>query len=78
MESRQMILMKYLQGRNGDAELKNGFVDTVRERMIGMNRENSINICILSSKIDSWCSTGSPDWCSLMTWRDGMGEGEGN
>ena len=21
------------------------------------------------------CSTGSPVWCSVMTWRDGMGEG---
>ena len=34
-ESREMILMNYLQGRNGDAELENGFVDTVMERMMG-------------------------------------------
>ena len=32
-----MILMNYLQGRNGDADVENGFLDTVREGMSGMN-----------------------------------------
>ena len=40
-----MILMNYLQGRNRDAEVENGFLDTVREGMSGMNEESSINIC---------------------------------
>ena len=31
MELRKLIFMKYWQGRNGDAEMKSGLVDIVRE-----------------------------------------------
>ena len=37
-----------MQGRNGDADVENGFVDTVREGENGMNEENNINIYTLS------------------------------
>jgi len=37
-----------LQGRNGDADVENGLVGTVREGESGMNEENSINIYTLS------------------------------
>ena len=68
-----------MQGRNGDANVENRFVHTVGE---GEWDERSINIYTLSGV--KWladekllCSTGSPAWSSVMTWRDGMGRGEG-
>ena len=46
----------------------------------GTNGENSINIntlldvrCIAGEKLLR--STGSPAWCSVMIWGDGIGEG---
>ena len=70
-----------MQGRNGDADVENGLVDTVGEGESETNGE-TINIYTLSGV--RWivgekllCSIGSPVWCSVMTWRDGMGEVEG-
>ena len=55
-------------------------MDTVGEGKSGTNGESSIYIYTLSSV--RWIagekvqySTGSPVWCSVMIWRDGMGEG---
>ena len=35
MKSRKMVLITYLQGRNGDAGIENGLVDTVGEKREG-------------------------------------------
>ena len=55
-------------------------MDTKGEGESGTNGENSITINTLSGV--RWIagekllrSTGSPVWCSVMIWRDGMGEG---
>ena len=37
-----------MQGRNGDADVENGLVDTVREGERGVNGENSTDIYTLS------------------------------
>ena len=37
MESKKMILMNLLAGRNGNADIENGLVDTVGEGENGMN-----------------------------------------
>ena len=42
MESRKMYWWTYLQGRNRDADVENGLVDTVKEGEGGMNWESSI------------------------------------
>ena len=36
-----------MQGRNGNAEVENGFVDTVGEEESGMNGESSIDVYAL-------------------------------
>ena len=61
-----------MQGRNGDADVESGLVDTVGEGESETNGEISINIYILSGV--RWiagekllCSTGSPVWPSEMT-----------
>ena len=61
--------------------VENGLVDTMGERESCRNGESSINICTLS--VVRWiageklhCSTGSPVWCSVMTWKNGMAKGE--
>ena len=66
-----------MQGRSGDTNVENGLVDTVEERLSGLNGESSINIYTVSGV--RWiadkkllCSTGSPVWGSVMTWRDGI------
>lgn len=63
-----------LQGRNENADIDNGLVDTVVEGKSGMNGENSINIytlpcvkCIVSSH----CIMGSPAWCSVLECGEG-------
>ena len=38
----------YLQGKNGDADIDNGLVDTELEGEGGMNGESSINMYMLS------------------------------
>jgi len=40
MESRKMVLKNYLQGSNGETDIKNGLMDMGRreERMRGMDR----------------------------------------
>ena len=43
MESREKYWWAYLQGRNGDADVENGLVDTVWERRSGPNGKSSIN-----------------------------------
>ena len=57
-------------------------MDAVGKEENEMNGESSINIYSLSGI--RWiagekmlCSTGSPVSCSLITWRDGMGGGDG-
>ena len=79
MESRKWYWWTHLQGRHGDIDVENGLEDTVRERDSRTNGEGSINIYTLSGV--GWlavgkllCSKGSPVWCSVMTWRGGMGE----
>ena len=71
-------LWNYLQGRNGDANVENGLLDTVgKER--GVYGESSTNIYMLSGV--RWiagellCNARSPTWLSVVTLRDGM-EGE--
>ena len=61
-------------------DVENGLVDTMGEGESGTNGENSITIntlsgvrCIAGEKLLR--STGSPVWCSVMIWRDGIGEG---
>ena len=68
---------------NGDADVENRIVDTVREEQGRMNWENNIDIytppCvqqIADKKLLS--NTGSPAWCSVMTWRGGMWGREGD
>ena len=45
MESRKIVI-NLLQGRNGDADIENGLVDTAGEGEGGTDRENSIDIYI--------------------------------
>ena len=54
---------------NGDLDVENGLVDTVRKGESGANGESSINMYALSCV--KWivgerllCNTGSPAWCS--------------
>ena len=53
-------------------------MDTVGEGESGVNGENTINIYTLPGVRwiagEDLCSIGSPVLCSVMTWRDGMGE----
>ena len=39
-----MVQMDLLQGRNRDADVENGLVDTVREGKSGINSESGIDI----------------------------------
>ena len=41
-----MVLMKYLQGRNGDADVENRLVNTVRGRR-GRDKQSSLEIYTL-------------------------------
>ena len=57
-------------------------MDTVGEGESGTNGESNTNIRTLSGV--RWIagekllgSTGSPLWCSVMTWKAGLGGGEG-
>ena len=43
-----MIFMKLFAGKNGDADVENGLVDTVEEGESGVYGESSINIYMLS------------------------------
>ena len=63
--------------------MENRIVDTVREEQGRMDWENNIDIytppCvqqIADKKL--LCNTGSPAWCSVMTWRGGIGGREGD
>ena len=66
-----------MQGRNRDADIENGLVDTAGEGEWGTNLESSIEIYILpcvkqiaSGKL--LYKRGSSAWCSVMTWRSGV------
>ena len=66
-----------MQGRNGDIDVEMGLVDTVGERVRGINGESSINIYTLLCV--KWIvdekllyKTGSPAWHSVMTQKSGM------
>ena len=68
-----------LQGRNGDPDVENRLVNTVREGKSGMNGETSINIYTWSyvkwiAGEELLCYTGSPVWLSVRTWKSEMGE----
>ena len=81
MESRKLVLMSLFAGRNGDTDTENKRVDTAGEGESGMNGESSIVIYILScvkqiAGEKLFYNTGRA-WCSLTTWRDGLGAGEG-
>ena len=77
-----MVLMNYFQGRNGDTDGENRLADAVGQGESGTNAASSINIYILlcvrqTAGEKLLCSTRSPIWCSVMTWRDGMEGGVG-
>ena len=62
----------YLHGGNGDAEVENGLMDTVREGEGGTNGESSIDIYTLPcvkqiAGRTLLCNTGSPTWHFVMT-----------
>ena len=70
-----------MQERNGDTDIENRLVDAVGEVKSGTNGEGSIDLCTLPYEKQIageklLCSTGSPGWCSVMTWgeegREGM------
>ena len=68
-----------MQGSRGDTDVENRLLASAEE--CERNGESGINICTLSGV--RWmacekllCSTGSPVWCSMMTWRDVMEGGE--
>ena len=78
MESRKMVLMNYFQGRNGDTDVENRLADAVGQGESGTNAASSINIYILlcvrqTAGEKLLCSTRSPIWCSVMTWRGKIG-----
>ena len=67
-----------MRGRSEDTDVVHGLVDTVREGKGGMNGKSSINmytlLCvkqIAGGKL--LYNAGGPAWCSVMTWRDGVG-----
>ena len=74
-----------MQNRRRDKDVQNRLLDSVGEGEVGMFRENSIEISILSrvKQITSpgWMhETSARGWCIRMTQRDGMewdGEGGG-
>ena len=74
----------YLQGRKGDTEVESRLVDTVGEGEGGMNGDRNINQHASGSGTSGSvvrscsCSPGSPVWCSVMTWRGGMGQQGGS
>ena len=71
----------YLQGRSGDTDIENWLVDTAGEGESGMNGESCVNIyalfCVRWMAAKLLCSTTSPVWHSVMTWRGRMGGTEG-
>ena len=59
-----------MQGRNGDADIENGLVDTMGKGESGMNGDSSINIytlpCVKQISGEQWLyNTGIPAWQSL-------------
>ena len=71
----------YLQGRNRGTDVGNGCVDTVGEGGGGMNWEFGTDIyippCVKQTASGNLLySARSSARCSVMTNRDGMGEGE--
>ena len=67
-----------MQGRNGDADVENRRVGTVKEGKNETNGENGINIHPPSSNVHTPSveqiagatlpyDTGSPAWCSVMS-----------
>ena len=66
-----------MQGSNGDTDVENRLVNTVREGKSEMNGKTSINIYTRSNV--KWIAgekllynTGSPVWHSVMTWKSVM------
>ena len=66
--------MNHLQGRNGDADVWNGLMDTVGKAENGMNGESSIDIytyiqpCVKLIADDKLpYNSGNPVWCSVLT-----------
>ena len=46
MESRKIVLMNLLQGRNKDSDVQEGLVDTAGEEEHGTNRDSSTDIYV--------------------------------
>ena len=67
----------YFQGRNRDAEVENGHVDTEGEGEHGVNWEIRIDIYTLPcvkyrASGNLLYSSGSSAWCSVMTYMVGL------
>ena len=65
--------------RKRDTDVQNRILDSVGEGQGGMFRDNSIETCILLSRVKQITSPGwihqtsARAWCTGMTLRDGMG-----
>ena len=51
-----MLLMNYLQGSNGDADIKNTLVDTGGEEEGGMDGESNMETMCFHDRISKWTS----------------------
>ena len=65
-------IFTYLQGRNGDTDVENRFVDTVGKERVGWIGRLALTYTSYHGRIDSWWeaavySTGSSARCSVMT-----------
>ena len=69
MEYRKWYLWTYLQGRNRDTDVENGYVDAAREGEGGMNWEWHWQIQSTMYTTDSKCkivyNMGSSAWCCV-------------
>ena len=72
MESRKMVLINLLTGKECRHGLENELVDTVGEGKSGMNRESSLDIYILPCVKEIageklLYNTGNQPWYSVIT-----------
>ena len=71
-----MVTITCMRDIKRDTDVKNSLLDSVGEGEGGMIWGNVMETCIISYKkrITSPGSIQDPwDWCTGMTWRDGMG-----
>ena len=76
-----MALLNLFAGKEWRHRCREWTCGHSRDRECERNGESGINMYTLSGV--RWiaaekllCSTGSPVWCSMMTWRDAMEGGE--